>query len=126
MQDFYEGIMQICYSNESTSECISHRGPYLIFINLAVLQLRLALLLECDDNQGNEDVHEEEWKHYEVDDIEDGHLDAEVLNWSLILVSSRHRVLEDPVIEQWMRLMDDFQIRELVNYKIVKSVTRLR
>jgi hypothetical protein len=68
--------------------------PDLIFVDLAVLQFRLALLLEGDDNQGNEDVDEEEREHYEVHHVEDGHFDAKVLNWTLVFVRRRHRVLQ--------------------------------
>lgn len=66
----------------------------MILVNFAVLQLRLALLLERDDNQGHEDVHEEERKNDEVDNVENGHFDAEVLDWPLVLVGGGHRVLQ--------------------------------
>lgn len=62
----------------------------LVFVDFAVLQFRFALLLEGDDNQGNEDVDEEEREHYEVNHVEDGHLDAKVLNWTLVLVRRCH------------------------------------
>jgi hypothetical protein len=46
----------------------------LIFVNFRLLELGLALLLEGDDDQGHEDVHEEEWKDDEVNNVENGHL----------------------------------------------------
>jgi hypothetical protein len=64
--------------------------PDLIFVDFAVLQFRLALLLEGDDNQGNEDVDEEEREHYEVNHVEYGHFDAKVLNWTLVFVRRCH------------------------------------
>jgi hypothetical protein len=62
----------------------------LIFVDFAVLQFSLALLLEGDDNQGNEDVDEEEREHYEVNHVEYGHFDAKVLNWTLVFVRRCH------------------------------------
>jgi len=53
------------------------------------------LLLECDDNQGHEDVDEEEWKDNEVNDVENGHLDAKVLYGAFVLIRGCHRVLQD-------------------------------
>jgi len=56
-------------------------------------QLILALLLERDDER-NEDVDEEERKHDEIDDVEDGHLNAKARLWSAILVRSVYRMLQ--------------------------------
>lgn len=72
------------------------RWSYLVLVDLTVLQFGLALLLECDDDQGHEDVDEEERKHDKVHDIKDGHLDSEILNWTLVFIGGRHRVLQDP------------------------------
>jgi hypothetical protein len=47
---------------------------YLILINLCLLELCLALLLEGDDDQGHEDVDKEERKDNEVNNVENGHL----------------------------------------------------
>lgn len=71
------------------------RPDYLILIDFTVLQFSFSLLLERDDNQGHEDVDEEEWKDDEVDDVENGHFDAKVLDGALVLVRGRHRVLQD-------------------------------
>jgi len=51
-------------------------------------QLVLALFLECNDDQSDKYVDEEKWEDNEVDDIEDGHLNAEARLWSTILVRS--------------------------------------
>ena len=68
---------------------------YLVLVNLSVLQLRLTLLLEGDDDEGHEDVDEEEGEDDEEDDVEDGHLDAEERDGAVVHVSGGHRVLED-------------------------------
>ena len=67
----------------------------LIFIDFSVLQFSLALVLEGDNDQSHEDVDEEEWKHDEVDDVEDGHLDTVEWDRSLVFVGHCHRLLED-------------------------------
>ena len=51
-----------------------------------VLELRLAKLVEGDDDQGDEDVDEEERKYDEEDDVEDGVLSSVPWDWSLVLV----------------------------------------
>lgn len=53
------------------------------------------MLLKCNDNQGHENVNEEEWKHYEINDVKYGHFNAKVLNWTPILVSGGHRMLKN-------------------------------
>ena len=58
------------------------------------MQLCFALLLEGDDDQGDEDVDEEEGEDDEVDDVEDGHLNAIERDWSLVFVCDCHRLLE--------------------------------
>ena len=68
---------------------------HLILINLSLLQLCFALLLEGDDDQGDEDVDEEEGEDDEEDDVEDGHLGAVERSGSVVLVSGAHRVLEN-------------------------------
>ena len=52
------------------------------------------MLLEGDDDEGNKDVDEEEWEDDEVDDVEDGHLNAIERDWSLVFVCDCHRLLE--------------------------------
>lgn len=70
---------------------------HLVFIDLAVLKLRLALLLESDDDEGDEDVHEEEREHDEVDNIKYGHFYAVVQDGAVVFLRGRHRILQDPV-----------------------------
>ena len=70
---------------------------YLILVDLTVLQFGLALLLEGDDDQGHENIDEEERKHDKVHNIKDGHLYAEILNWTLVFVCGSHRVLQHSV-----------------------------
>lgn len=63
---------------------------HLILIYFAILQFSFALLLKCNDNQGHENVNEEEWKYYEINDVKYGHFNAKVLNWTPILVGCSH------------------------------------
>jgi len=53
-----------------------------------VNQLVLALFLERNDDESDEDVDEEEREDDEIDDVEDGHLYAEARLGSFVLVSS--------------------------------------
>ena len=75
---------------------------HLILVNLGLLKLSLALLLEGDDDEGDEDVDEEEGEDDEVDDVEDGHLDAVERDGSLVFVCDGHRLLEHdrPTLEK--------------------------
>lgn len=73
---------------------------YLIFINFTVLKLSFSLLLKCNNNQGHEYVYEEKWKYNEIYDIENGHFDAKILYWSLIIVRSCHRMLKNSVVSR--------------------------
>ena len=50
--------------------------------------------MEGDDDEGNKDVDEEEGEDDEVDDVEDGHLNAVERDWSLVFVCDCHRLLE--------------------------------
>ena len=58
---------------------------YLILVNFGLLQFCLTLLLESDNDQGNENVDEEKRKDDKVDNIEDGHFHTEKWNGSLVL-----------------------------------------
>ena len=49
---------------------------YLILVNFGLLQFGLALLLESDNDQGDENVDKEKGKDDEVDDVKDGHFHA--------------------------------------------------
>jgi len=46
-----------------------------------------SLILKRDDDERDKNVDEEERKDDEVDDVEDGHLHAEVGLWTMVLVS---------------------------------------
>lgn len=74
------------------------RYQYLILIDFAILKFGFTLLLKCDDNQGHEYVDEEERKNDEVNDVENGHFNAKILYWTLILVGGRHRMLKHSVL----------------------------
>lgn len=71
--------------NDWTINWIFARYTHLIFIELAVFVLLLALVLKCDDNETDEDVHHEERDDDDVDDVVGGHYRPEVMNWSMIL-----------------------------------------
>ena len=59
------------------------------------MQLRLALLLEGDDDESHEDVDEEEGEDDEEDNVEDTLLRPVPGDGALVLVGRGHRVLED-------------------------------
>lgn len=67
---------------------------FLIFIHI-ILQLCLPKLVEGHDDQGNEDVDEEEGKHDEKDNVEDGLLGPVPGDRTFILVGRGHGVLQD-------------------------------
>jgi len=79
-----------------SSKFVEKRSTHLVFVDFVVDELVGALLLERDDDESDEDVDEEERKHDEVDDVEDGHLHAEVRLRSLVLVRRVHGVDEHP------------------------------
>ena len=66
---------------------------HLVFVELAVLQFRLALLLERDDDERNENIDKEEGENDEIDDIEERHLDPVVWFRPVVLWRGRHGVL---------------------------------
>ena len=49
---------------------------HLIFVDFTILKLCLALFLERNNYQGNENVYKEERKDNEENDVKDGHLDT--------------------------------------------------
>ena len=66
-------------------------------------QLVLALFLERDDDERDEDVDEEERKDNEVDDVEDGHLHA-IAGLRAVVDDRRvHRVRQHAVGTQSVR-----------------------
>ena len=87
------------FSNGSNLDGEVYAG-LLVLVNLSVLQLGLALLLEGDDDQGHKDVDKEEGEDNEEDDVEDGHLCPEKRSGSDVLKRGTHRVLQHPDIGQ--------------------------
>lgn len=71
------------------------RNWNLIFVDFTVLQLRLALFLKGDDDQSDEYVYEEEWKHDKVYDVEYGHFYSKIVYRTPVLVGRVHRVLKN-------------------------------
>ena len=65
----------------------------LILVDLSVLELRLPLLLERDDDERHEDVDEEEREHDEEDDVEDRHLRPGTFSkYALLLLNKFHHL----------------------------------
>ena len=60
-----------------------------------VLELRLAKLVEGDDDEGNKDIDKEEREDNEEDNVEDALFCPEPWYWSLVLICGGHGVLED-------------------------------
>lgn len=58
---------------------------YLILIELTIFVLLLTLVLKCDDNETDEDVHHEECDDDDVNDVVSGHYRPKIMNWSMIL-----------------------------------------
>ncbi len=57
---------------KQTNKQISH----LVFVYISLSEGFITLLLKSDDDQGNENVQEKEWKDDEVDYVEQRHLDS--------------------------------------------------
>lgn len=67
---------------------------YLIFIDFSILKFGFTLFLESDDNKGNEYVNEEEWEHDEINNVEYGHFDAKISDWTSLFVCCCHGILK--------------------------------
>ena len=65
----------------------------LLILVHVVLQLGLAQLVECDDDQSDEDVDEEKGEDNEENDVEDSLFRPVPGYWSHVLICRRHRVL---------------------------------
>ena len=63
-------------ANEGPVYIIVLQRAYLIFVDFTILKLCLALFLERNNYQGNENVYKEERKDNEENDVKDGHLDT--------------------------------------------------
>ena len=68
---------------------------YLIFIDLRLFKFSLALLLESDNDQGDENVDKEKGKDDEVNDVKNGHFHSEEWYGPLIFKCSRHTLLQN-------------------------------
>ena len=69
----------------------------LIFVEFFVDKFVLSLLLEGDDDECDEDVDEEERKHDEVDDVEDGHVHPVTGLRSAVFSSRVYGMFQHPV-----------------------------
>ena len=58
---------------------IVHSISYLILVQLAVLEFLFTFLLECDDDEADENVDHEECDDDDVDNIEDGNIYAVIV-----------------------------------------------
>ncbi len=77
--------LQMCkntHYNLESCDFIMCEAWYLVFVQLAVFVLLLSLFLEGDNNEAHKDVHHEEGDEDEVNDEEDGNLNAVVVNWA--------------------------------------------
>ena len=61
-------------------------AQYLVLVQLTVLILSLSLFLEGDDDKAHKDVHHEESDEDDIDDEEDGHLHAVVVDGAGVLL----------------------------------------
>ena len=69
---------------------------YLVFVQFVIDELVGALFLERDDDERDEDVDEEERKHDEVDDVEDGRVAVGARARSSLLDRRVHRQTQQP------------------------------
>lgn len=83
-------------STVSLSEAYS-LWAYLIFLQTALWQSFVTLLLESDDDQGHKDVYEEKGEDDKVNHVKDGHLNPVAWTRALILKRGVHWVFQDPV-----------------------------
>ena len=76
----------------------ARNGTHLVLLELAlqVLELLLALLLERDDDEADEEVHHEEGHDHDVRDVEEGHLGARAVARALALLRRVDRVVQQP------------------------------
>ena len=79
---------------------------YLILIELTIFVLLLTLVLKCDDNETDEDVHHEEGDHDDVDDIEDRD-DGPVVDGRSQILGARI----DGDVQQAMELREEIRLR---------------
>ncbi len=66
---------------------------YLILVEIAFAEFGFALLLKCDDNQGDEDIDEKEREHDEEHHIKERDFESKERRRSLILIGRIDRIL---------------------------------
>ena len=88
---FYYTLSYLSYFNNMRVPI--EKKTYLILINV-ICEFSLAELVEGDNDQGNEDVDEKEWKDDKVYNVEDGHLSPVPGVGSLVFVCRGHGVLQ--------------------------------
>ena len=86
------GIGKIEYTTVGTTVVVHH---YLIFVKLAVFVGGLSLVLEGDDDETYEDVDHEEGDDDDVDEVEDGHQGAVVVDRADVLRVGVDRHVKD-------------------------------
>lgn len=89
-----KSIQDFC--NRRIIRALTPPPTHLIFVDFTALQFRFTLFLKRDDDQGYEYIYKEEWKHYKIYNVENGHFYSKILYGALILVCGRHRMLENP------------------------------
>lgn len=91
-------------------------NAHLVFLQATLLHQFVPLLLERDDDQGDEDVDEEEREDDEVHDVEDGHLHAVASARAMIFLGHVYWVLENPETahkhphKQWLKWAPTFPV----------------
>lgn len=75
-------------------------AAYLVFLQTALVDHLVALLLEGDDDQSHKDVDEEEREDHKVDHVEDGHLHPVASTRPHVLLRDVGGVLKDPGKEE--------------------------
>lgn len=69
---------------------------HLVLFQTALLNHLVALLLECNDDQSDENVDEKEWEDHEIHHVENGHLHAVPSTRPHILLCHIGGMLQDP------------------------------
>lgn len=78
-------------------------AAYLVFLQTALVDHLVALLLEGDDDQSHEDVDEEERENHKVDHVEDRHLHPVASTRPHVFLRDVGGVLKDPGREEMGR-----------------------
>ena len=70
---------------------------YLVPIQLATRDLSLSLLLECQNDQGHEDVEKEEREDHYKTDVINGVTWTVILNWPFVFICCVHSRMHSTV-----------------------------